>query len=410
MRVSSIPDEGYRQTVRDVRRLVQSQWLVGIIVLAGVELLMLGSATGGTHAPGAQPVDGLGMVLLGLAGLAITASRRWRWQAFGLGVVVTLVYAWRNYPTDGPIFLTVPVTLYSVVEHASPWRAMGLSAVALVVLALAGGQGGLPPLDPLRLLMLPVGLGAVVVIARLMGSRSRQLARLREAEAQRLVTEERLRIARELHDIVSHTIATINVQAGVAAHLLSAEPTEPTEQTQQTEQAREALLAIKSASKEALQELRGVLHVLRQVDTPEADPRSPAPGLEQVDALAQATTRAGLPTSVHVDGAVRRLSPAVELTAYRVVQEALTNALRYAAGASAQVSVVYAPERLVVEVVDDGPGLGLGSSNGASVGAGLGLRGLRERVAAVGGQVEAGPRAEGGGFRVRASLPAASAG
>jgi signal transduction histidine kinase len=391
--------------VREVRRLVQSQWLVGIIVLAGVELLMLGSATSGTREPGARPVDGLGVVLLGLAGLAITASRRWRSQAFGTGVVVTLIYAWRGYPTDGPIFLTVPVTLYSVVEHASLRRAMGLSAVALVAIILAGGQGGLPTFDPLRLLMLPVGLGAVVVIARLMGSRSRQLARLREAEAQRLVTEERLRIARELHDIVSHTIATINVQAGVAAHLLDAEQAERTEQT---EQAREALLAIKAASKEALQELRGVLHVLRQVDTTEADPRSPAPGLEQVDALAQATTRAGLPTSVHVDGAVRRLSPAVELTAYRVVQEALTNALRYAAGASAQVSVVYAPERLVVEVVDDGPGLG--SSNGASVGAGLGLRGLRERVAAVGGQVEAGPREEGGGFRVRASLPAASAG
>jgi signal transduction histidine kinase len=377
-----------------VRRLAYSPWLLAIIVLASVELVMLGGSAGGTHQPDRRPLDAIGYSLLALAGVCIVASRRWPLPAFGTALGTIVVYGRLGYPTDGPVFLSVPITLYSAVSPERLWTNVGLGALAVLGLALAYADTPLGDagLDLLRLLMLPLGIAAVVVVASLMGSRSRQLARLRQAEAQRLVTEERLRIARELHDVVSHTIATINVQAGVAAHLL--------DNNGRPEQTREALLAIKSASKEALDELRGILHLLRQAD--DAEPRDPAPSLEQVDALAQATTRAGLPTVVRIDGEVRRLSPAVELTAYRVVQEALTNALRYAAGASAQVSLVYEPRRVVVEVVDSGPGLASGT-----LGTGHGLRGIRERVAAVGGQVEVGPRQEGG-FLVRASLPASS--
>ena len=376
-----------------VRRFAYSPWLLAIIVLASVELLMLGGSSGPTHQPDRRPLDAIGYGLLALAGVCIVASRRWPLLAFGTAIATSILYGRVGYPTDGPIFLAIPITLYSTISPDRLWRNVGLGALATIALIVAfDAPLPNPNLDLVRLLTLPVGIAAVVIVASLMGSRSRQLARLREAEAQRLVTEERLRIARELHDIVSHTIATINVQAGVAAHLL--------DNNGRPEQTREALLAIKSASKEALDELRGILHVLRQAD--EAEPRDPAPSLEQVDALAQATTRAGLPTVVRIDGDVRRLSPAVELTAYRVVQEALTNALRYAAGASAQVSLVYEPRRVVVEVVDSGPGVA-----GGTLGTGHGLRGIRERVAAVGGQVEVGPRQEGG-FLVRASLPASS--
>jgi signal transduction histidine kinase len=239
-------------------------------------------------------------------------------------------------------------------------------------------------------LFAPVAMGAVVVVAYLASYRSRQVEQLRQAEALRLVTEERLRIARELHDVVSHSISVINVQAGVAAHVLD----------QQPDQAKQALLTIKATSKEALRELRGMLGVLRSVD--EGESRAPAPGLAALHGLVEATIRAGLPTTVSVTGDAQRLPPAVDLTAYRIIQEALTNALRYAGPATARVQIAYADHQVRIDVVDDGQG-----SASAAVGGGLGIRGMQERAAAVGGQLEAGPLAEGG-FRVHASLPVAA--
>ncbi|PZS20224.1 MAG: hypothetical protein DLM54_05860, partial [Acidimicrobiales bacterium] len=156
---------------------------------------------------------------------------------------------------------------------------------------------------------------------------------------------ERLRIARELHDVVAHSIAMINVQAGVAAHVISEQPDE----------AARALVAIKGASKEALRELRTILDVLRQAD--EGDSMAPAPGLSQLDALVSTTTQAGLPTMLTVSGAARRLAPIVDLAAYRIVQESLTNVLRHAGPASASVSVTYRADDVVIAVEDDGRGV-----------------------------------------------------
>jgi signal transduction histidine kinase len=183
-------------------------------------------------------------------------------------------------------------------------------------------------------------------------------------------------------------MATINVQAGVAAHVID----------QQPQQAAQALEAIKQASKEGLRELRGILNVLRQAD--EDDPRSPAPRLARLDELVENVTRAGLPTSVTVHGQARPSALTVDLTAYRIVQESLTNALRYAGPTTARVTLSYTEYELRVEVADGGRG----GVDGTPQGDGHGIAGMRERAEAVGGTLIAGPAAEGG-FRVQARLP-----
>jgi signal transduction histidine kinase len=207
-----------------------------------------------------------------------------------------------------------------------------------------------------------------------------------EDEARRRLEVERLRIARELHDVVAHGFATIALQAGVAAHVVDDHP----------EQAAEALRAIRAASKDVMGEMRTILGMLRADGDAEE-----GPGLHRIDALARTASSAGVQTSVHVSGRWRTLPPAVDLAAYRIVQEALTNVLRHAGRASARVSISYEPRRLVVTVEDDGAGH---VADQASDGSGYGILGMRERVLAVGGELEAGPRAEGG-YRVSASVP-----
>jgi signal transduction histidine kinase len=208
-------------------------------------------------------------------------------------------------------------------------------------------------------------------------------------EARGLVDAERLRIARELHDVMSYSFATINVQAGVAAHVVDQRP----------EQALDALRAIKAISGEASRELRGILGLLRVAGPAETT----SPGLARLDALAATTSGAGLPTRVVISGRIDRATRAVDAAAYRIVQEALTNALRYAGPASASVFVTCDADRLVVEVRDNGCGLA-GHPGGRALGSGQGIAGMRERAQALGGTLDAGSRPEGG-FRVRASLP-----
>ena len=186
-------------------------------------------------------------------------------------------------------------------------------------------------------------------------------------------------------------MATINVQAGVAAHVL---PTRP-------EAAADALQAIKTASKEGLRELRAILNVLRQAD--DADPTQPTPGTTQLEALIDGARRAGLETTYTVTGEPFPLPAAVDLAAYRIVQESLTNAIRHAGPAAAAVSLSYQDDELRIDVADTGRGP-TGAAGTAGPDAGHGLAGMRERAAAVGGIVETGPGSHGG-FRVAARLP-----
>jgi signal transduction histidine kinase len=223
--------------------------------------------------------------------------------------------------------------------------------------------------------------------------RAERAERTREEEARRRVDEERMRIARELHDVISHSIGVISVQAGVAAHLLERRP----------DKAGEALATIRQASDEALDELHAMLGVLRQPDG--RAPLAPAPGLAQLDALVAMAEGAGLRVEVDTRGAAD-LPPAVDLACYRIVQESLTNVVRHAGASRATVTVAADGDTLVVEVSDDGTGApGAGNGNGTR----QGIVGMRERARALGGTLEAGPRPEGG-FRVSARLPAGGPG
>ncbi|MBE2320438.1 sensor histidine kinase [Solirubrobacter sp. CPCC 204708] len=209
-----------------------------------------------------------------------------------------------------------------------------------------------------------------------------------EADAERRLAEERLRIAREVHDVVAHAMVAINVQSGVAAHLLD----------QDTEQAREALLHIKQTSGDALNDLRATLGVLR--DPEQAAPVGPAAGIEDLDAVANQLRAAGVEVTVDVD-TVGGVPTPVGAASYRIVQEALTNVLRHARATHASVVVRADDELLTIAVVDDGVG------GGGPGGAGAGVRGMRERATALGGTLEAG-RIPGGGWRVAATLPLSS--
>lgn len=219
-------------------------------------------------------------------------------------------------------------------------------------------------------------------------ARAESAERTREEEARRRVTEERVRIARELHDVVAHHITLVNAQAGVAHHLMRTDPG----------RAYEALAHIKDNSRAALDELRTTVGLLRQPDDA-PDSRAPIPGLADLDTLISSVRGGGMSVTVLSTGARRLLAPSTELTAYRIIQEALTNTHKHASAAHAEVSLDYGATTLRVTVTDDGP-----PHTAKGTGTGHGLIGMRERATAVGGTVAAGPRREGG-FRVVAELP-----
>ncbi|MEU8479703.1 sensor histidine kinase [Streptomyces hygroscopicus] len=244
--------------------------------------------------------------------------------------------------------------------------------------------------------------------------RARRAEKSRESEARRRVAEERVRIARELHDLVAHQITLANAQATVAAHLFDARP----------EQTRESLKELVETTSDALDELRATVGLLRQ--TGDADmPADPAPGLSRLPTLLESFRRAGLEVTVHQEGTARPLPPGVDLTAYRIVQEALTNVTKHAGTGSARVRLAWSRDRVTITVADDGRGTrtapGASTRPGASTGPGgfstgpsgstvpdrppgYGLIGMRERATAVGGHLSAGRRPEGG-FLVSTQLP-----
>src|SRR6266700_7840929 len=216
----------------------------------------------------------------------------------------------------------------------------------------------------------------------------------REAEGARRVAEERLRIARDLHDTVAHSMATITVQAGSALHVLG----------DGDEKLRRALTAIRETSKHALQEMRATLGELRQGTRNGGGQAAPG-GLDRLPALRDAVTAAGAPVTIAVEGEQRPLPPAVDEVAYRILQESLTNVLRHAGPAArATVRLSFEPAALGITVIDDGTGAASATGDCDGANTGHGLTGMAERAAAVGGEVTAGPRGEGG-FEVSAKLP-----
>lgn len=228
------------------------------------------------------------------------------------------------------------------------------------------------------------------LLAETLTARAQLLEREHELRANEAVAEERARIARELHDLVAHNVSVMVVQAGAERHAL------PEDQ----ESTRETLTSIEQAGRQALAEARRLLGMLRR--NGDREELAPQPRIDEVEFLVEQVQRAGLPVRLEVDGERVALPAGVDLCAYRIVQEALTNALKHAGPATAEVLLRYTPLRLDVEVRDDGHGVAQANRDGA----GHGLIGMRERVALYGGELEAGPR-EGGGFEIRAHLPLA---
>ncbi|MEV4969799.1 sensor histidine kinase [Streptomyces scopuliridis] len=233
-------------------------------------------------------------------------------------------------------------------------------------------------------------MAASCMVGLLTRERREHAVALRTQEVAEAVTAERLRIARELHDMVAHSIGIIAIQAGVGSRVIETQPAE----------AREALRAIEATSRETLSGLRRTLVALRQADLDTAQaPLAPSPGLADIERLAAATADAGVRVDVRRSGEQRPLPADIDLSAYRIVQEALTNVVRHAGTGRCRVAIDYGDEELSVEVVDDGRGA---TANGSAHG--YGIVGMRERVGLLHGHLSAGPRPEGG-FRVAARLP-----
>jgi signal transduction histidine kinase len=228
----------------------------------------------------------------------------------------------------------------------------------------------------------------LATISEIAHIRQERMMRKRDEEARRRASEERLRIAHELHDVLGHNISLISVQAGVALHLMD----------QQPEQARIALSVIKDASKDALRELRSVLDVLRQVN--EEPPRSPAPSLASLGELVARASEAGLLVRTEVSGDLRRLPASVDLAAFRIIQEALTNVMRHSGQTTSSVQVTCDEQEITLRIDNEAGKEAIREGAGA----GQGILGMQERATALGGVVEAGPRPDGG-FRVMARLP-----
>ncbi|MFF5982238.1 sensor histidine kinase [Streptomyces olindensis] len=362
---------------------------------AVVTAFVLGGSNFAAHSQQGEraDLDPFARVLLLVAGALLLWRKRYPVAVvFGTAGVV-LVYLGAGYPY-GPVLLTVALACFSAIVAGHRWAAWGAMGTLWAGHVLVGHwlYAWLPPSGDSAApwgeeIVVATWVVAIAAVSELFRVRREQWARERAERAEaarRRADEERLRIARELHDVLAHSISVINVQAGVGLALLDTDP----------EQARTALTTIKDKSKEALGEVRQVLDTLR---APGAAPRAPAPGLDRLPELVEQAASAGL--TVDVEGEPPRLAPGTDLAAFRIVQEALTNVVRHSGSRHARVHLAHDTGALRLRVDDDGPATGTDAG-----GSGNGLAGMRERAAALGGTIEAGPRPDGG-FRVLAVLP-----
>jgi signal transduction histidine kinase len=401
--------EAARTSPGRLRPWLRHPWAtdLAVVLVVGV-VAVFGSAEAAQdgNANGSRGFDWIGWTLLLVATLSLALRRR----RPGIVLLVTCAAIAASvalgYPT-GPIWGLPLIALYTAAatgRRALALLAASAMAVVLLVWTVLSSNPGSPAEIGFSALLVALSV-AVGEVAR---GRRDYLAeaerRAAEAErtqrevARRHAGEERMRLARDLHDITAHTIAVIAIQAGVADEALDRLDGCP-------EPVREAVRAIRGASRQAMAELKATVTALREGDAP----RGPLPSLDRLDELVGMAESAGVRVALEVTGARRPLPPAVDLTAFRIVQESLTNVLRHAQASSATVRLRYEPDTVQVQVDDDGrgadggtPGTGPAAAEGA--GAGHGLAVMAERAAAVGGRLVAGPGAVRG-FRVHASLP-----
>ncbi|MFF9348989.1 sensor histidine kinase [Streptomyces sp. NPDC014734] len=363
--------------------------LIGAVVMIGSTVAARGQMDE------RAPLNLFARLLLLLAVAALLLRHRHPVAAVFGSSAAAMTYLTAGYPY-GPVFLTVAVGCFGAVvsgHRRAAWTAVG--TVWLGHVLVAHWLYRWLPLSDGRAASWGQELGiaawavAIIATAEFVRVRREQWADRRAERAaaeRRRADEERLRMARELHDILAHSISVINVQSNVGLALLDSYP----------EQARDALTTIRNASKEALGEVRQVLDALR---TPGDAPRAPAPGLDRLPELVEQAAGAGLTVTVEDDGVRGTVPPGIDLAAFRIVQEALTNVVRHSGSRTARVRIGHGPGRIRLRVDDEGPATGDDAG-----GSGNGLAGMRERAAVLGGTIEAGPRTDGG-FRVRAELP-----
>ncbi|MFI9829142.1 sensor histidine kinase [Streptomyces sp. NPDC051913] len=369
-------------------------------VMTGLALLGCATLGASLSIPGtSQPSDDTpAVVLAAVSCLALLMARDHPRTVTAVVTACTIATLAQGYLPTPLILAPLMMALYWVAAgtHVTITRVLGVGATVMIVITAILDRPTtdmllLRSVGPVLWLLLPLVGGRN---ARLRGaylesvqSRAVHAERTREEEARLRVAEERMRIARELHDVVAHHMAVANAQAGTARHLA---PTQP-------EQAQKILDELTATTSAALLELRATVGVLRQPDDP--DSLEPAPGLHRLPELIAACESAGLTVAVATEGEPRPLSPGVDLTAYRIVQEALTNATKHASDHTARIRLAYSDSRLLITVSNEGAGVAPPVPGG-----GFGLMGMRERAHSVGGDLRAGPRPEGG-FEVTTALP-----
>jgi signal transduction histidine kinase len=386
------------------QRKIRNPYVLDGLIAASIGLVsLIAFVTIEPEDAGTREADAFGIALVVLANGSLAFRRRWPLAVYLLATTATVVGYLADYPEAGLPF-TALIAVYTLASQATDRRVTVLATAPLFVIIpvmFAAANRGDFEIGTL------VGNLTTFTLAAIWGDRKKvreayfEQLELRAAEkereryeaAERAAADERLRIARELHDVVAHAMSVVAVQSGVGAHVIDTRPDE----------AKRILETISATSRDSLNEMRRLLGVLRSDDTDGADATelAPAPGLDGLDELVRRVTDAGVPVDVTVDG--RRpdtMSAGVDLAAYRIVQEALTNVLKHAgANTRATVRVAYEPVQLRIAIADDGRGAA-SSVNGQP---GHGIVGMRERAALYGGTLDAGPK-PGGGYEVTAML------
>jgi signal transduction histidine kinase len=373
------------------------RWSIGradLLVAAVVLALQVGGAAATAANPhsGQPHLDALDWMLVVIGPLALVFRQRQPVAVLWVTLAATLAPS-GSWVTNLSLLVAFVLAAVGGDRHAAWFAATAGWVSAVWLVPLAAGRH----VATVQFALLLLGWLAVLLVAaelmRLRGARRVDVRRTREVDARRRASDERLRMARELHDVIGHNISLISVQAGVGLDLMDAQP----------EQARAALAAIRTVSQDALTELRGMLAALRS-DGDDVAPRSPTPGLSRLPELIELTRATGIMVSTQTVGQTKPLTATVDTAAYRVVQESLTNVARHAPRANVRVRIGYEDSALIVEVHDDGEPRPRRSV--IEPGGGTGIAGMRERVAVLGGEFTAGPQPSGG-WLVRARFPLA---
>jgi len=391
-----------RSWARDPRVLIDLVVAAAVAALSVVEV----ASTSAEPLPGDRPADALAYALVIAASISLVWRRRAPIVVLAIVTALLMTFWFRGHAALMSV-LGLP-TLYAVAAHADhrrrAWWAMATASVALLVVAgvsVLNRPDGFAFLQGLSIAAFLAGAIAAGVLIRnrerIFVDTERRAATAeadRLAEAERAVIRERSRIAREMHDVVAHAMSVVAVQAAAGREIVHTNP----------DKAAEVFARIEAVGRESLTELRRMLGVLRETGDDDAS-LSPQPGISDIAMAVEQSNSIGVSTELIVEGDPRPLAPGIELAAFRIVQEALTNVRKHAgASASATVRISYETDLLVVEVTDDGSGA---ATSLAGVGSGNGLIGMRERVEIYGGRFSSGPR-RGGGYTVRATLPVAS--